>query len=187
MNKRVELNRQLDSKQFSDYFYLKEELVAFCRSEGLQVTGSKEDLNQIIKHYLDTGEKLLVHKDKRIECVDLKLESLVVANMRFSEVNRAFFKQYLGESFRFTVPFQRWLKENVGKTLQEAIDAYPTLVKNQGIDKQFEYNKYIRDYFKDSKQGTLKEAVLCWKYKKSLPGSNTYERSDRHILKTNKC
>lgn len=176
----MELNSHLDSEQFSNYYYLKEELVAFCRREGLQVTGSKKDLNQIIKYYLETGEKLVIHNEKQSAQNDLNLDSLIVANMRFSEANRAFFKQYLGESFHFTVPFQRWLKKNVGKTLQEAINAYPTLQKNQVIDKQFEYNTYIRDYFKDNKQGTLAEAILCWKYKKALPGSNAYERKDKY-------
>ena len=46
------------------------------------------------------------------------------------------------------------------------------------IGKQFEYNTYIRDFFADNPQRTLKDAVACWKYKKSLQGHNRYERSD---------
>ena len=45
-------------------------------------------------------------------------------------------------------------------------------------DSQFEYNAYIRDFFADNKGKTLKDAIRCWKYKKSLKGHHQYERSD---------
>ena len=50
------------------------------------------------------------------------------------------------------------------------------------IDKQFEYNTYIRDFFSDNKGRTLEEAIICWKYKKSLPGHNGYEKADLKVL-----
>ena len=46
------------------------------------------------------------------------------------------------------------------------------------IDKQFEYNTYIRDFFEDNQGRSLDEAIICWKYKKSLQGHNRYEKSD---------
>ena len=46
------------------------------------------------------------------------------------------------------------------------------------IDKQFEYNTYIRDFFEDNQGRDLEEAITCWKYKKSLQGHNRYEKSD---------
>ena len=46
------------------------------------------------------------------------------------------------------------------------------------IDKQFEYNTYIRDFFEDNQGRSLDEAITCWKYKKSLQGHNRYEKSD---------
>ena len=33
------------------------------------------------------------------------------------------------------------------------------------IDKQFEYNTYIRDFFADNRGKSLDEAIKCWKYK----------------------
>ena len=75
------------------------------------------------------------------------------------------------------------LKSNTGKTYQEAIDAYYKILeyKKKGktkIDKQFEYNNYIRDFFADNKGKNLEEAIKCWKYKKQLQGHNRYERAD---------
>ena len=76
-----------------------------------------------------------------------------------------------------------WLKGNAGKTYTDAIEAYYRILaeKKNGrtkIDKQFEYNTYIRDFFDDNKGKSLEEAIRCWKYKKSLPGHNRYEKTD---------
>lgn len=183
MSDRPKLHKDLDPCLFGQFYYLKEELIAFCKQENLQSTGSKEDLNKIIMHYLKTKEKIRISKRKSVDCKILDLNTVIPSNMRFSETNREFFKQYLGDSFRFSVPFQRWLKENAGKTFQDAIDAYPNLMKNKEIDKQFEYNTYIRDFFKDNTDKTLQDAITCWKYKKSIMGHNRYEREDLSVLK----
>ena len=67
--------------------------------------------------------------------------------------------------------FQKWLKENTGKTYREAIAAYSRILeqKKKGtttIDRQFEYNTYVRDFFADNKGKSLEDAIKCWKYKK---------------------
>lgn len=83
--------------------------------------------------------------------------------------------------------FQKWLKANAGKTYADAVRAYYQILaeKKQGrtkIDRQFEYNTYIRDFFEDNKSKRLDDAILCWKYKKGLRGHNRYERSDLSAL-----
>ena len=83
---------------------------------------------------------------------------------------------------------EKWLKDNTGKTYREAIEAYYKILedKKKGktkIDKQFEYNTYIRDFFADNQGKSLEEAIKCWKYKKQLPGHNRYEKSDLMALK----
>ncbi|WP_438759974.1 hypothetical protein [Enterococcus sp. AZ194] len=50
------------------------------------------------------------------------------------------------------------------------------------IDKQFEYNTYIRDFFAQNKTRPLSDAIICWKYKKSLPGPNKYDQNDLNYL-----
>lgn len=51
------------------------------------------------------------------------------------------------------VPFQRWLKENAGRTYGEAIEAYKEIMRRKSrgdateeIGVQFEYNRYVRDF-----------------------------------------
>ena len=81
------------------------------------------------------------------------------------------------------MPFQKWLKTNEGKTYGEAVQAYHKIIEEKKrnkteIGRQFEYNTYIRDFFADNCEKSLNEAIICWKYKKSLPGHHKYERSD---------
>ncbi|MDR2977502.1 MAG: SAP domain-containing protein [Streptococcaceae bacterium] len=189
---RPEISKDLDADLFLQYYYLKEELVNFCKVNKLSSHGGKSEITERIAHFLKTGEKI-PHVVKRgpssqlsVPTLDLVLEK----GRKFDEVRREFFEQHLGSSFRFTVKFQRWLTENAGdKTYRDAIQAYPELLsdkKKTEIGKQFEYNTYIRDFFADditkSLNLGLKEAIICWKFKKSLPGHNKYEPSDLERL-----
>ncbi|MBR6159615.1 MAG: hypothetical protein IKQ40_04875 [Lachnospiraceae bacterium] len=189
MNDRPELNTDLDGDTFRNFYYLKEELVDFCRKQGLPTSGGKMELTDRIACFLDTGTVTkTVPKVRRCADVgEITEETLIEDGFVCSEKHRAFFKEKIGRSFSFNVMFQRWLKENAGKTYKDAIEAYYRIQaeKKNGrttIDKQFEYNTYIRDFFEDNKGKHLEDAIICWKYKKSLPGHNRYERSDLAAL-----
>lgn len=41
-----------------------------------------------------------------------------------SQKVRRFFKLHLGEDFHFNRPYMAWMKENVGKTLEDAIEEF---------------------------------------------------------------
>ena len=194
MNERPELNRELDGKTFRSYYYLKEELVGFCRENNLPVSGGKIELTDRIACFLDTG-KVLETSAKRTTTINVGLiteDTVIEPNIVCSEKHRAFFPKKIGKSFSFNVLFQKWLKGNAGKTYGDAINAYYQILeeKKKGkttIDKQFEYNTYIRDFFENNQGRSLEEAITCWKYKKSLQGHNRYEQSDlialdRHSL-----
>ena len=187
---RPELNNELDSKTFREYYYLKEELIDFCRKNNLQTTGGKIELTDRIVKFLDTGERITSNYNaRRTQIIDeITLDSIIEDNFVCSEKHREFYKKEIGNSFKFNVLFQKWLKNNAGKTYKESIDAYYKILEDKKnnkttIDKQFEYNTYIRDFFNDNKDKTLDDAILCWKYKKSLKGSNKYEKDDLKILK----
>ena len=190
MNDRPLLNKQLNGDTFRKWYWLKEELVSFCRENGLPANGSKTELTDRIACFLDTGKVLSSNTSKRAaaKVTLLALDSLIEPNIVCSEIHRAFFKEHIGESFSFNVAFQKWLKANAGKTYREAVAAYYEILeakkKNKtSIDKQFEYNTYVRDFFEANKGRSLDDAIKCWKYKKSLPGHNRYEDSDIDALK----
>jgi hypothetical protein len=59
MNERPELNRELNGMTFRNFYYLKQELVEFCRENALPVSGGKIELTDRIACFLDTGKVLL--------------------------------------------------------------------------------------------------------------------------------
>ena len=193
MNDRPLLNKELNGDAFRKWYWLKKELVDFCRENEIPAIGSKSEITDRIAYYLDTGKVLSASRTKRVSAkvASLSLDSLIEDDIVCSEVHRAFFKEQIGEKFSFNVAFQKWLKANAGKTYREAVEAYYSILEEKkkgrtAIDKQFEYNTYIRDFFDDNKGLSLDDAIKCWKYKKSLPGHNRYERSDLTVLKKNK-
>ena len=189
MSERPELTIELKSKEFLEYYYLKEELVYFCRENGLPASGGKTELTERIAYFLDTG-KVLAAKTARTQkhkISTITRDSIIESDFVCSELHRAFFKREIGESFSFNVAFQKWLKSNVGKTYADAIVAYNEIknTKKPGkkdIGSQFEYNTYVQDFFEDNKGASLEDAIKCWKYKKSIKGHNKYERTDLKAL-----
>jgi len=183
------LTRNLTPEEFKEYYFLKEELKDFCRAEGLKVSGSKQDLEKRIIHFLATGEELKevnVKKIQKEQISEITLDSKLGENFKCSEDKREFFVSKIGKGFKFKVKFQKWLKVNPEKTYGDAIEAYYE-IQNSGektkIDKQFQYNQYIRDFFADNDDKSLKDAIKCWKYKKSIKGHNRYEESDLEALR----
>ena len=198
-----ELNKELSSAEFKEYYFLKEELKEFCRNEGLKISGSKSQLEERIIYYLNTGKSLddsnsIEKDDKPIRpnfqksdktkasiSKEIRLDSILGENFKCSEDKREFFEKEIGKGFKFKVKLQKWLKANPNKTYQDAINAYHELQNSNEktvIDKQFQYNQYIRDFFKDNDDKTLNDAIKCWNYKKSIKGHNKYEKSDLCIL-----
>ena len=189
INSRPELNTVLDGKTFLKWYWLKEELVSFCKANGLPATGSKTELTERIAYFLDTGKVTSAPKIKRStnKITAITLDSLIEPNFVCSEVHRAFFKEQIGDSFSFNVAFQKWLKANTGKTYRDAVRAYSEILKDKKksktvIDKQFEYNTYVRDFFAANKGRSLDDAIKCWNYKKCQPGHNRYEDLDKAAL-----
>ncbi|MBO4927669.1 MAG: SAP domain-containing protein [Clostridiales bacterium] len=189
MSDRPELTDKLCSKEFLEYYYLKEELVRFCRENGLPVSGGKQELTERIALFLDTGKireaGATVTRKKIIS--EITKDSIIESGFVCSELHRAFFKKEIGSSFSFNVAFQKWLKSNAGKTYADAIAVYKDIkaakkTEKTAIGSQFEYNTYVRDFFEDNKGSSLEDAIKCWKYKKSIKGHNKYERTDLRAL-----
>ena len=195
---RPPLTKDLKSEDFRQYYFLKEELKDFCKNEGLKVNGSKNQLEERIIYYLDTGKSLDDSRDienknnysksksnKSTTSKEIRLDSILGENFKCSEDKREFFENEIGKGFKFKVQFQKWLKANPNKTYQDAIKAYYEIQNSNektAIDKQFQYNQYIRDFFKDNEDKTLEDAIKCWNYKKSLKGHNRYENFDLDAL-----
>ncbi|MEK4252388.1 DUF6434 domain-containing protein [Paenibacillus sp. FSL W7-1287] len=184
---RPALTKDIHIQSFKDYYWLKEELQAFCREHGLSASGSKTEISERIEFFLQTGEikkptRASSSMKKAVSSAELTLETVITENHRCSQEVRAFFKSVIPK-FHFSTYIQNYFKENVGKTYRDAVDTWveeekrkkePTYKKK--IAPQFEYNQFIRDYFADpSNQGKNREAAIeAWNAIKKLPGSNKY-------------
>lgn len=182
------LSKELTPDEFKNFYFLKEELKDFCRNEGLKISGNKGDLEKRIIHYLSTGEPLKesgFKENSKNQPSQIGLDLKLGENFKCSEDKRQFFEKEIGTGFKFKVKFQKWLKENPEKTYRDAIKAYFEIQNSKEktkIDKQFQYNQYIRDFFNDNDDKSLDDAIKCWKYKKSIKGHNRYEKSDLKAL-----
>lgn len=158
MGDRPVLNCKLDSDIFRSFYFLKEELVDFCRQEGLQTIGGKIELTDRIAQYLSTGEKIMGKSQKEVnqknenrknenqkkayqKSVSKEKDSIIIGtitedsiiedNFVCSERHRAFLKSVIGDRFSFNVLFQKWLKANAGKTYKDAVRAYFQIVEDK--------------------------------------------------------
>ena len=130
---RPDLEKNMDADLFLSFYYLKEELIDFCRLNRLSTQGGKIEITDRIAHFLRTGErkqytvKRAVQRKRTLS--ELSLNSIIEKNIKCSEVHRTFFKNQIGPTFRFNVRFQNWLKENSGKKYSDAIEAYQNILK----------------------------------------------------------
>lgn len=196
MEKRPELTKNISLKDFKEFYWLKEELLDFCRLEKLDKKGGKIELTARIEKYLETGIKEFSkeEKQKSLSQFDwnnekLTLETLITDNYKNTENVRAFFRDQIGDKFKFNVKFMNWMKKADGKTLKNAVDEWRKISKGFRNDKsqkeiapQFEYNTYIRDFMNDNPKVAREIVIKCWKIKKSLRGDNKYHRNDLKLI-----
>ena len=171
---RPNLTKTLVSDDFMAYYWLKTELVSFCRTEGMPSSGSKGDLTERIRHYLETGQiKKSVRKTTKTDMPDkFSRETVIGKNWRCSQSLRAFFEQEIGSKFHFNGVMRDFIKQDgVGLPLQAAIDCWHEAQQQPASEKeigaQFEYNRHFREYFKQNPGATRQEAIAAWNEKKA--------------------
>lgn len=101
MPERPSLDKQLDSKTFRDFYYLKEELIGFCRKNGLPTAGGKLEITERVACFLETGRVLSAGtaKKKITTISSITEDTKIEANFVCSERHRAFFKSILETAF----------------------------------------------------------------------------------------
>ncbi|MBD8034146.1 MULTISPECIES: DUF6434 domain-containing protein [Solibacillus] len=185
---RPELTKDLNVKDFRDFYWIKEELQTFCRANEISASGSKTEITDRIAIFLETGEiqkpvRKRSYSSTEIKLEELSLDTVITDNHRCSQVVRAFFTSVIPK-FHFSTYIQNYFKENVGKTYRDVMNAWyeeekrkKDVTYKKQIGSQFEYNQFTRDYFSDPKnEGKKREdAIKAWNAIKVLPGSNKYK------------
>lgn len=189
---RPALNKDILITDFKEFYWLKEELVAFCKKIGISTSGSKIDLTNKIQEYLSTGTIPLNLKHTKLTTSKfdwnkepLTILTVITDNYKNTENVRAFFTNQIGANFSFNVKFMNWMKNNIGKSLNDAIEEWKQLDEikkgknyKTEIEPQFEYNRYMRAFLSDNPNLSSKDAIRFWKIKRAKRGTNEYERSD---------
>ncbi len=128
MPDRPDLSKGLDSTTFQNYYYLKEELVDFCRQEGLQTTGKKADLSERVAHYLNTGEKLF----KKASLKTLLDVRSVAKNNTNSDTENLTETTLIEHDFVCTEKHRAFFADNNGRSLDDAIKCWKYKKSIQG-------------------------------------------------------
>lgn len=179
------------------WYWTKAELEAECRRRGLKIAGAKFTQLDRIAHFLDTGGRQWPsdRKPRAASKFDwhseaLTPETLITDSYRNSQNVRRYFKSQLGEQFKFNIAFMAWIKENVGKTLADAVTEYnrqTAAAKAPGAQSKIahhnQFNQYTRDFLADNPDMGLDEVRHFWSLKRSLPSNDGRHRYDPSDLK----
>jgi hypothetical protein len=168
------LHKEISIDDFDRGYWLKRELIEFCRTYKLPTSGSKSELTQRIRRFLQSGEilKPLPRQSRNGRMPEtFRRDSVIGSGWRCSQQLRAFFEVEIGAHFHFDATMRDFIKHGEGKTLQEAIDAWHQAQHAPKIETeiapQFEYNRHIREYFKHHPGATLQDAIAAWKQEKA--------------------
>jgi hypothetical protein len=196
--KRPDIREIQTGDELKRWYWLKQELVDYCKLTQLSYVGAKFDILDRIAIALDKG----ITKTERITKIDvptskfvwsksqLTLNTVITDSYTNGPNTRKFFKEHCGDKFHFSIPFMDFMKNNCGKTLQDAVNEWKML-NEKSKDKKFkseipegnQYNKYIRDFFADNPTKTIDQARHFWKLKRSLPlGRHIYEKTDLNLV-----
>lgn len=190
---RPDLNKHISLKDFNDFYWSKQELIEFCKNIKIPYSAGKIEIANRIRHYLCTGEIMeveTIRKQSKFNWNTEKLsrETVITDNYTNGKNVRIFFIKEIGSHFAFNVRFIKWMRQNIGKTLGDAVNEWKKIndMKNEEnyineINPQFEYNRYIRAFLNDNPKLSIKDAIKYWKLKKSTRGLNEYNRKDLEL------
>jgi SAP domain-containing new25/Domain of unknown function (DUF6434) len=176
MTDRPPLDSNISAEDFKAFYWLKEELMGFCRGYGLPTSGSKQVLTERIVVFLTTGSAPVPKPAAKRRSVGkmperFTREMVIGSGWRCSQALRAFFLQEIGPQFHFNSVMRDFIKDGAGRTLQEAIAAWEAERSQPKTEKeiapQFEYNRHFREYFKTHPGATREEAIAAWKVKRA--------------------
>lgn len=194
MSKRPRIDDCSTGAEFADWYWLKAELIDWCRKNKVPYSGSKQQITDRIARFIDTGTVSRERSKTATSSFDwhkatLTPETVITDSYRNSQNVRRFFKKHYGPGFTFNIAFMDWMKANVGKTLADAVEARREIVRRAKTEKSVipesnQYNRYTREFFAANPTRRVAEARTCWAYKRSLKGHNRYEDSDLIALES---
>ncbi|MBD8042216.1 hypothetical protein H9638_00150 [Arthrobacter sp. Sa2BUA2] len=168
----------MSAAEFRRWYWLKEELLVFARTQGIPASGSKEILGERIAALLGgkplpavpapAGRKDRVHR----LVPPLTIHTVIPAGHPCSQVLREFFVNALGPGFRFDAPMREFFAGNDGTaTMGAALDHWHATRGEapRPIGKQFELNRFSREWHAANPSGSREQMLAAWQVHRSLP------------------
>ena len=175
---RPDFSKIKDFDEFCKYYWYREELIKICKELGLKASGSKIELNNVIKAYF-SGDKILPEKRsiKHTKTTTKELTpgtGLLECGFTFGNRFREFFAEQTGvKPFKFNVDMvasAKAVKENGDEsfTLGDLLDIYYGKKIYVKYDKSaLQWNKFVKDFCADDAtkiyDERLKAAASLWK------------------------
>jgi hypothetical protein len=184
MDERPALTKHTSVTDFNRFYWLKQELLVFCRHHQLPVGGSKAELAERIRYYLSTGRQMVADKNQSSRPVARDSDALItletpVVHYRNDAKTRAFFVAQVGKQFRFNHYLRAFAQQiNDGRmTYGDLVIGYRHSLENKKttIDPQFEYNQFQRDFHKHHPSKSQSACLAAWHRVKKAPGDNSYQ------------
>lgn len=180
-----------DFSEFSKYYWYRDELISICKSHGLKHSGSKIELNDVIRSYFE-GEKILPEKKRVSKRKSVVKEltpdtGLIECGFTFGNRFREFFIDQTGEkNFKFNVDMvatAKAVKERGDEafTLGDLLDIYYGKKTYASYDRSaLQWNKFVKDFCADEAtkvfRERLKAAAKLWKIVRESDREKVYSR-----------
>lgn len=177
--------------EFRRWYYLKSELDDFAKTNGIPFNGGKFEIADRIEAALNNAplpQRKKRNSTSRFDWANATLSSdvQITDNISFGPNVRSFFGSQIGPAFVCNSDFMDWVKEHVGSTLSDAVEAW-RMLEAWKTDPEFQtrirnHNQFTRDILTANPSLPLHVVRQIWKAKRELPLPMTYRSEDLRIV-----
>ena len=199
-NTRPKFPRDLSLKQFSAYYWYKDELAAICRQVGLEAAGTKAELQNRIIDFLRSGK--IPKRSRRGHFSQIRKTAaantalslstrLIPEGFKFNRTAREFFAKYFNvKKFSFTKEMAAALREaekrgDLERTVADLVAVYEKTKKpktkaarKSAEEKTYQWNGFVRAFNRDARTrglaNRMQVATLLWRQVRERAGIKTY-------------
>ena len=187
---RPEFDKITSFDEFNKYYWYRDELSQICRSLELEYRGTKQELNDIIKHYFKGNlikKSSIKRKKKQVEVVTLNTP-LLVCGFSFNSHFREYFSTLTGVSpFKFTADMATaWRKvkseNDLSFTIQDMLKVYYGDSDYAKYDHSVcQWNQFLKNFCADENSrnysNKLKVASILWKEVRNSSNEKIYSKN----------
>lgn len=201
-NTRPQFSRDLSLKQFSAYYWYKDELAAICRQVGLEAVGTKAELQTRLAGFLSSGKIpkrsrrghfSQIRKTAAANTVISLSTRLIPEGFKFNRTAREFFAKYYNvKKFSFTKELAAALRNaekrgDLEKTVADLVAVYEKnknqktkAARQSAEEKTAQWNNFVRDFNREASTrgmaNRMQVAALLWRQVRDRAGAKIYSR-----------